>query len=539
MNYSKIKAQFENLKVRHAHLRAGFEQAEARRGLLASECRELQRARRDLESALDRYAGLYDSAPTAILRLDRQGTILEANLSGCALLDCERSHLIGKNLTVFVSTDQRPRLREHFFRCRTSREPVSVEFWLGQPREKSRQRYVQMASAPTRLGLGGNLMLDSSIIDLTERRMVEAMLVERESEFRLLFDTLPLPAWISDRVDYTFRAVNRATIDVLGYSRREFAALTIKDIRVTFPGVHATDDARKGRWDPAALAANAQAVDANFGVWPYRRKDGKILDLEFARSPVRFQGHQSWLVLARVIHNDGPSTPAGTGASPAGPGEADIARRILEAQESERRHVARELHDELGQLLTALRMTLTLEPGADPEKIRDGLGQADLLIQDLADRVRDLSLNLRPGLLDDLGLVPALLGHVDRYTAQTGVRVQFKYSGIEGRRFGSRVETAAFRIIQEGLTNVARHAQVSEATVRVWVDPERVHVQVEDAGAGFDPAVAFAEPRSLGLLGARERARLEGGDLMIESTPGQGTRLTADLLLGDTGRIES
>jgi signal transduction histidine kinase len=136
-------------------------------------------------------------------------------------------------------------------------------------------------------------------------------------------------------------------------------------------------------------------------------------------------------------------------------------------------------------------------------------------------------MDLRPPMLDELGLLPTLLWHFERYQAQTGVRVDFQHVG-SGGRFASKVETAAFRIVQEALTNVARHAGVEEASVRLEAQPGRIELSVEDRGIGFRPESVWAEAPS-GLTGMRERARLVGGRFRIDSTPGAGTRLTAEL----------
>ena len=133
-------------------------------------------------------------------------------------------------------------------------------------------------------------------------------------------------------------------------------------------------------------------------------------------------------------------------------------------------------------------------------------------------------------MLDDLGLLPALLWLFERYMTQTAIRVTCKHAGVD-RRFAPEVETAAYRIVQEALTNVARYAGVREVTVRLWLDGNRLHVQVEDEGGGFDADAALTTNASSGLAGMRERAMLLGGDLTMESTIGVGTRLTAALPL--------
>jgi signal transduction histidine kinase len=134
-------------------------------------------------------------------------------------------------------------------------------------------------------------------------------------------------------------------------------------------------------------------------------------------------------------------------------------------------------------------------------------------------------------MLDDLGLLPALLWYFERYTSRTDVQVAFKHTGLERRRFAPEVETAAYRIVQEALTNVARHAGVSEVTVRIWADQDTLGAQIEDHGVGFDPEVALDGGTTGGLSGMHERAVLLESQLTIESAPGAGTRLTAEFLL--------
>jgi signal transduction histidine kinase len=149
------------------------------------------------------------------------------------------------------------------------------------------------------------------------------------------------------------------------------------------------------------------------------------------------------------------------------------------------------------------------------------------ILGDLLDRVRGLSMNLRPPTLDDLGLLPTLLWHFERYRAETGVRVEFKSRGPTAR-FAPEVETAAFRIVQEALTNVARHARVMDVEVRLDVRPDGLALRIADRGVGFDPGTA-RPGGSGGLAGMQERARLLGGCVLIESTPEHGTRLVAEL----------
>ncbi len=210
-----------------------------------------------------------------------------------------------------------------------------------------------------------------------------------------------------------------------------------------------------------------------------------------------------------------------------------LSHRLVEVQENERRNIARELHDEIGQLLTGLKLVIEMAARQPNDQSKTYCRQAQGLVNDLMGRVRDLSLDLRPAMLDDLGLLHALLWQVERYSAQTGIRVLLTHTGIEERNLKPEMETAAYRIVQEALTNIARHAAVDEAKVSVSADAENLCVQIADKGKGFDSQLALAKGASSGLAGMRERAQLLGGKLMIESTDGIGTVVTALLPLGE------
>jgi signal transduction histidine kinase len=202
-----------------------------------------------------------------------------------------------------------------------------------------------------------------------------------------------------------------------------------------------------------------------------------------------------------------------------------LSRQLLQAHEAERRALARELHDEIGQRLTGLGLLLSRERPS-PDQLTD----AQAIVRDLIARLRNLSLDLRPTILDDLGLLPALVWLFERYTAQTNVSVQFEHRLLEEQRFEPDVEITAYRIIQEALTNVARHAGVGEVTVRLWTDDDTLTMVIVDQGRGFDSRTADTRSAS-GLAGMLERAALLGGSLTIEAASGGGTRLTATLPL--------
>ena len=202
-----------------------------------------------------------------------------------------------------------------------------------------------------------------------------------------------------------------------------------------------------------------------------------------------------------------------------------ISRRLLEVQEAERRHIALELHDEIGQKLTGLKLTLELIARQNAES--NSIKLAQNLVNEVMAKVRNLSLNLRPATLDHLGLLSAFLWLISNFTAQTNIAVDFNHTEIEGRRFSSGIETSVYRVAQEALTNIARHAKVNKAKIRIWADKSSLNLTIEDEGAGFDVERVLAAGDSTGVAGMRERVLFSDGDFQIETAENQGTKITA------------
>lgn len=202
-----------------------------------------------------------------------------------------------------------------------------------------------------------------------------------------------------------------------------------------------------------------------------------------------------------------------------------MSRRLIDVQEKESQRLARELHDEIGQNLTFLKMMLELLPeNLSPEMKQKGASSKEI-VSTLIGQIRTLAMDLRPSLLDDLGLVHALTAYFERLEINTGIKVEFAHSKIT-HRYSREIETTVYRVIQEALSNVARHARVKEAWVRIWESQGDLYFQVEDAGLGFQFQTSQFQ-QTFGLLGMRERVELCNGNLEIDSQPGQGTRITA------------
>jgi len=195
-----------------------------------------------------------------------------------------------------------------------------------------------------------------------------------------------------------------------------------------------------------------------------------------------------------------------------------LSQQVLNAQENERRRIAIELHDEIGQLLTGLK--LILEHPRENKSL--AIYEAHSVAIELIQRVREMSLNLRPSALDDFGLFPALDGLIKRFASQTKIIIHHNINPLEDRRFDKFIEIAVFRMVQEALTNVARHAGVNEASVTLTITDDCLQVSIIDTGKGFD-VLSKDTISSVGISGMTERMNMAGGILTLKSIPGEGT----------------
>ena len=351
------------------------------------------------------------------------------------------------------------------------------------------------------------------LTDITEYRQIEVALLESEEKFRVILDSATMPIVYYD-LEGNILLINIAGADIMGGSPDSIIGRRVHDIFPTegqaiLRRVHVVAERGKGAEyeDKVTLPPGERWFLSKFE--PVRNVNGDIFAVQTISYDVTEHKRlaEAW---------------------------RELSRRLVEVQEQERRHIASELHDQIGQSLTGLQMMfgrIQAESGAVNNKV---LNEVHQVLDELVERVRELSLNLRPSMLDDLGLVPSILWLIDRYSTQTGINVDFRHKGV-GRSLPIDVATVAYRIVQESLTNIARHANVSQAAVWLLCDRKALTVHVHDEGTGFDPDTIRSSGPSSGLVGMRERAMSLGGKLKISSTPEQGTDIFAHLPISKSG----
>lgn len=218
----------------------------------------------------------------------------------------------------------------------------------------------------------------------------------------------------------------------------------------------------------------------------------------------------------------------------------ELYARMNEVREAERMRIARELHDELAQWLTALKMDVTWLAGRLPresDQLVDRAHRMKEVVDTTVAAVRRIAADLRPVMLDDLGMVPAIEHLLHEFSRRTGILISLDVAD-SAMEFRDPVATAVYRMVQEALTNVSRHAQASEVRVAIRADADSLTISVRDNGVGFDPS-QLTRGRSFGLLGIRERAQTVGGSATISSTPGAGTSVTISVPLALYAGTES
>jgi signal transduction histidine kinase len=214
-------------------------------------------------------------------------------------------------------------------------------------------------------------------------------------------------------------------------------------------------------------------------------------------------------------------------------GEAnETLRRLNESLEGETRRIARALHDESGQLLAAVHIQLLQLARHLAPPAQASLRDIEALLEQIEQQLRNFSHDLRPTVLDDYGLLPALQSLAERFSKRFGTPVSVDSKPMP--RMTKTTEAAMYRVAQEALNNVARHAKATRVHIRLWMSPGELHCRIRDDGVGFDPAaLPQASKNALGIIGIRERLNVLGGSLEIQSAPQQGTELKIEVPVED------
>ena len=362
----------------------------------------------------------------------------------------------------------------------------------------------------------------------------ELELIASEARYRRLFETAQDGILLIDADTEEIIDVNPFLEQMLGYKKEDFIGKKLWEIgpfKDSIASRQAFSELQTNgfiRYEDLPLETkDGQSVDVEFVSNVYMVDGGKVIQCNIRDITARKKAEDALIVAKNNLEIKVKQRTAKL--YKANKQLKSYAAEVMRAHEDERKHIACELHDQIGQSLTSLKLIIShaeLAPAAQHNSI---LKEAQTLLNELIQQVRDMSLNLRPHMLDVLGLLPSLIWHIEKYTAQTRIKVAFEHSDIN-RSFNPDISITVFRIMQESLTNIARYANVKEAIVHIWADEKKIHLMIKDLGSGFDPG-SVPVVSSNGLRFMRERVQCLGGSFIIESSPGKGTCITAKIPL--------
>jgi PAS domain S-box-containing protein len=362
------------------------------------------------------------------------------------------------------------------------------------------------------INLDGKPCLLGNGIDITQRKKAETELIASEHKYKLLFESNPLPMWMLNLPAYTVNDVNNAALLQYGYTKEEFLKLSVFDFRPP-------EDIEKFM---AATNTKFRGIHHS-GIWRHIRKNGTIIYVDIITYDINYKGQQIRLVLANDVTEKYIAEEKLKESY-------DAIRKLTEylqnVREEERLYMAREIHDELGQLLTVMKMDVAwINRRTEPENtgIKEKLSEILSVIDTTAKAVRRIASELRPSLLDDLGLVAAMEWHLEEFEKRSGISKELYIPDTE-IILPDSLKIGIFRIFQESLTNVARHAEATKVIVSLIQNDKELVLTIKDNGKGFDEKEG--DKKTLGLLGMKERTQMMGGEYSISGIAGEGTIVT-------------
>ncbi len=475
------------------------------------------------KSAERRLADVIEALGEGLILIGPDGRYQLANRAEEELLGVTRDRIVGLRFDAVswsrFTADGAPfRVENHPFARLARGEPAVRDYEMQLVTPQGRARTVLASAMPLHDAAGNFDGAVLTAIDITARKAAERRL-------RDIIETMAEAVMIIG-ADGSYELVNREAEELLNRPRERIVGMRQGDM----PWARLTVDGRPLRVDELPLERLRRGEPALHGYeFQLVLPEGPPRTILINAGPLRdAAGNFTGVVLSGFDITERKAAERRLAEYSARLGT--LSRRMLTVQEEERRAVARELHDELGQVLTAVRLNLqTLRRRSrDPELgpvFEDGLALLETAIAE----VRALSTRLRPTILDDLGLEAALRSHLERSRVRADLELDADIR-LPQRRLDPAVETACFRIVQEAMTNVVRHAGASRLAVALGVVDGALVLSVRDDGSGFDLAAAArraARGESAGLSGMEERAQLAGGRLEMNSAPGRGTEVRA------------
>ena len=453
------------------------------------------KSQQELIESEEKFRTLVQQASDGIVITDSSGNFLDVNQSFSLITGYTREELLVKTVYEIFPDQYRP---GKAFRYNEMSRGMVV---LTERQVKTKnEEYVDVEISGKQLEDG---RFQGIIRDISERKTAEEALRISEKKYRLLFNDNPLPMWILSLPGKRFIDVNSAAIQSYGYSKKEFLQMSVNDINPGIAADHIYSSLKQER------------------VWDHIKRSGEIIKVNIIANNIIYEGSPAVLVLANDITD---KFLAEENLQRSHEELRELASHLETIREAERTHMAREIHDELGQQLTGLKMDITWlgrKIQTEDEVIKTKLKETVELIDKTVITVRRIATELRPSILDDLGLVAAMEWQTEEFEKRSDIKASF-ISNVSNINVTPEIATGIFRIFQESLTNVLRHSRATAVRSSFRAENDMLRLKIEDNGIGFRRS-EIENKKTLGLLGMKERASLIKGNYEINGETGKGT----------------
>jgi PAS domain S-box-containing protein len=456
----------------------------------------------------ERYHRIVERSPDGILVV-RQARVEFANPAAVRLLGAsDGGDLVGRTAVDLFDPSTRTRVDEAIRSVTAGLQTCVVEAQVGS-------LHVEVTAVLLDID---EREVELAVRDISERRRAESLLRESEERLTLAFEGAQEGVW-----DWNFQTgavvYSPRWKRMLGYAEDEIEPHVSAWERILHP-----DDMGRAKHVHDAVLGGASTYEGEFRL---KHKEGHYIHVLSRGFPVRNEEGR----VVRIVGTHFDLTARRQ--AEAERAHTELLARLVFAHEDERRRIAREMHDQFGEQLTALstRIRMLKDACAEPSDVRTHVNALERVAQQLDRDVDHLVWELRPTALDDLGLRAALTNYVQDWSKRVGIAADLHTSGLLDERLSSEVETTLYRIAQEALTNVAKHARAARVDVILERRPDYVLLIVEDDGVGFDAAAGHGT-EGFGLAGMQERASLVGATLEIESSPENGTTILVRMAAG-------
>lgn len=464
---------------------------------------EKVQSQQELQESEAKYRTLIEQASDGIFISNQQGDYLDVNTSATMLTGYEKDELLKLNIRDIL-----------FENGITTEKPNNMlaEVLKGQVvinERMMRQKNGNIINVEISSKLLPDGRFQGIIRDITARKKTEEEMRMSEHKYRLLFNQNPMPMSMISLPQRNFLDVNDAAIEFYGYTKKEFLEMNIKDLRPEEEIINLPD------------ISTYKAGINNTGIWRHRKKDGTIVKVNIITHDIINEGKHAKLLLANDITE---KIMAEEKLKKSHEDLRQLATHLQDIREDERTRIAREIHDELGQQLTGLKMDiswLSKKISNGSVEINQKMTEALKLIDETVKTVRRIATQLRPSILDDLGLISAMEWQSEEFEKRFKIKTSF-VSNSATVQVESEIATGLFRIYQESLTNVLRHSKATQVKATLNASHELLILHIADNGIGFN-AIENESKKTLGLLGMKERTLIMGGTYEITSKPGNGT----------------